>query len=638
MDSSMPQLPVEIYQEILYHLPAYRNQDIAISTLVNCILANSVLRAAALAPSVWKPHYQARYTHFEPARERIRRKKTADDWRLLYQERRKLDQEGLRLVDQIRLCSRGGRHELARKFVREYGFDLWDALKLEVTNFVVPECFGGPPPPFDGYEPKKYSMSSKFWSTALLGTITRIRALDIWKRIFSVGANPDSVSFEEALGSLSSAFDVSMNEISAKLDDIFQECTLILQDIGTPCNPNEAGYNIPTLCVDIRAALRALGFQRADGGRQFNRLMNQFPHSFLQPGNRTTIPISLVYVFVAMARRFGIEASPANFPGEVVAHIHIPNASEDLLMDMTTTNPPVPISQARQIIQSFVGFNLGDEPLGPEYTQPANSHVILERSFSNIITFIRHERTLDRILSPNTAVSQHWSYENHETAYYCISLCCILESQNEQFVPHPPDSKPLDLVAFLNDRLKPELQEIPRQAFHEFCTEHWEADEARDRISYKRGAGNNGENVTFFCGLIYRHKQYHYLGCIYGWEPHCSASEAWMAQMNVDKLPSGRSQPFYNTFAEDGQTRYVAQDNIIPITPNPRELQNLYNSRTTFGRYFEGVETDRNTWRRRMILSHELLTTYPDDDALGKRWLKGLVPHSLQRSKLSLEI
>lgn len=56
--------------------------------------------------------------------------------------------------------------------------------------------------------------------------------------------------------------------------------------------------------------------------------------------------------------------------------------------------------------------------------------------------------------------------------------------------------------------------------------------------------------VKYFAGMVLRHKAYHYLGVVVGWDPTCSATEEWIEQMNVDELPRGRDQPFYHVLCD----------------------------------------------------------------------------------------
>ena len=69
-------------------------------------------------------------------------------------------------------------------------------------------------------------------------------------------------------------------------------------------------------------------------------------------------------------------------------------------------------------------------------------------------------------------------------------------------------------------------------------------------------------------GQIFRHGRYNYLGAITGWDTQCRASDEWMRQMNIDHLPQGRTQCFYHVVADDGSTRYVAEENIELIYSN----------------------------------------------------------------------
>ena len=53
--------------------------------------------------------------------------------------------------------------------------------------------------------------------------------------------------------------------------------------------------------------------------------------------------------------------------------------------------------------------------------------------------------------------------------------------------------------------------------------------------------------------------RYGYDCVIIGWSTRCNASERWIRQMGVDRLPLGREQPFYHVLVPDGSQRYAAQ-------------------------------------------------------------------------------
>lgn len=82
-EPALPQLPVDIYIEVLKVLPAHRTDPTSVRTLVSCLQANTLVRTAALASVVWEAHYHARYTDCVPARETERKERLGGDWRLL---------------------------------------------------------------------------------------------------------------------------------------------------------------------------------------------------------------------------------------------------------------------------------------------------------------------------------------------------------------------------------------------------------------------------------------------------------------------------------------------------------------------------------------------------------------------------
>ncbi|KAG0255230.1 hypothetical protein BG011_005268 [Mortierella polycephala] len=66
----------------------------------------------------------------------------------------------------------------------------------------------------------------------------------------------------------------------------------------------------------------------------------------------------------------------------------------------------------------------------------------------------------------------------------------------------------------------------------------------------------------FYVGEVFRHRRYHYMGVIYGYDLKCEADEGWIRSMGIDALTQGRNQPFYNALLRDGISRYVAEQNI----------------------------------------------------------------------------
>merc|ERR1711939_307325 len=57
--------------------------------------------------------------------------------------------------------------------------------------------------------------------------------------------------------------------------------------------------------------------------------------------------------------------------------------------------------------------------------------------------------------------------------------------------------------------------------------------------------------VTYRVGHVFRHRIREYLAVIYGWDPYCRMQEQWIAHNQVDRLPNGRHQPFYNVRVDE---------------------------------------------------------------------------------------
>lgn len=179
---------------------------------MNCLLACSPLRSAALAPAVWKGLYRARYTHGVPEREKQRRDEAGNDWRVLYAQRRRIDREALSLLDSIRK-ERVGRHQHARTLVREYSFDVWDALRQE-SLLPTPNWYQGTGASEDTdvrVSVPDYALPRRYWARTVLGVIARHYVLGQWTKL--VTPRRDEVDFIQAMSGLSAFFEVSPTEV-----------------------------------------------------------------------------------------------------------------------------------------------------------------------------------------------------------------------------------------------------------------------------------------------------------------------------------------------------------------------------------------------------------------------------------------
>ena len=123
----LKELPFDIYVQILKQLPASAHSSEGPRTLVACHQANSILRSAASIAMVWEPHYRMRYTTSLPANELSRKQALGDDWKALYMERVRLDQQATKILDDI-IMERDGRLERAREVTSTLSYDVWNEI------------------------------------------------------------------------------------------------------------------------------------------------------------------------------------------------------------------------------------------------------------------------------------------------------------------------------------------------------------------------------------------------------------------------------------------------------------------------------------------------------------------------------
>ncbi|KAH9836946.1 uncharacterized protein C8Q71DRAFT_756197 [Rhodofomes roseus] len=615
MQRHWPWLPTELYADVLRFLPPDDDfADTSVKTLVNCLGAHSQLRVAALQPSVWKHHYCARYTECVEEREAQRREKTKGDYRRMYIARRKLDRRALEAVDEIRL-QLSGRHARAAAFVKEFSFDVWNALEREAQLPVPAYLLSGND---GGYLDEDVDMDAhvddiphvlprRYWAKAMMGVVARHHTLQKWASLYSAEEEEHSVTFEDALAGLSAFYDQSPKHISSWLGMLAHDCRVQLTAGGIELDPVSPDYDLPSLVVRLRETLRGMGFCIAEGDDFYNPL-NQFPHAFMRTESRKTIPMGLVYVYTSVARKLGIRASPTNYPGKVLCHIDpIDPEQNEMLFDVCGQSQPL-IFTSRDLRQMLVDIGLRPD-MPAEIIRPCKVGTILHRAAANTIIAVRwNQRRAAGSLTENHA----WcSY-----AAFCISL---LQSQDNQALSQNMDSKPLDALAVLNDVVCPALNPPAREILAKHCEKLVETDEEFARTVWPR----TGErSVMYFVGLIVQHKKYEYAGCIIGWHPMCLAKEDLSPVMEVQRLTRGWNQPFYWVVSVDGSKRYAAEEDLYPVDVRPDVIRRMFVNRSIFGRFFEGVHLDNAHKRGRLLPTQELQTLFPEDDQVGCSWVR----------------
>lgn len=175
-----------------------------ISDLVRISGVNKIIREAAQLPTLWASHYKAVYSICDPIREANRRSRYDNDYRLMFFERARMDNEALRDLDDIYLCRRS-RSECARSLVR-LSYDIWNAIERESLSS-LPKAIQGHG---DGAHP---SVTRSFWAREALQMIARNEAIQRWGALLD-SAVDNSMSIEEGFSGLSAFFGVRPELVS----------------------------------------------------------------------------------------------------------------------------------------------------------------------------------------------------------------------------------------------------------------------------------------------------------------------------------------------------------------------------------------------------------------------------------------
>jgi F-box protein 21 len=247
----------------------------------------------------------------------------------------------------------------------------------------------------------------------------------------------------------------------------------------------------------------------------------------------------------------GLDASPIDFPGTVLAHV-LPRheAAGPIIVDVSCPTNAILYPQR----------NNPPRALLPDIASPCTGLPMLMRASRNILSSLSDQDVCPSILR----------------ASLLLSICVHLLSQegdDDGFNQLLADAENVELEAwdciFLLDRLAPFLMSRSQGMIRSHCQTVLNAEAAAELNIHSR----TGISVKYFVGMAFVHTRYMYLGFIYGWDvspslffvmPHntdrsfkakCEATEDWVEYMRVEALPRGRNQTFYNVICNDGRNR-----------------------------------------------------------------------------------
>jgi F-box protein 21 len=236
--------------------------------------------------------------------------------------------------------------------------------------------------------------------------------------------------------------------------------------------------------------------------------MNHFPHHFLVR-ERKSLPISLVYVFVTLARRLGVMASPVDFPACVIAHVAHPcSGSPPIYVDVfgSGRGGPTLLSLQEDIPGRLAAVGMAGHA-APSWARPASAAPMLLRATRNIYSSFGAQPIDAR--GPNA----------HALAcatYVALSALAVLGPARPVIdrLVDVLERWPLDACAVLLDSLALGLDADMGHLLKEKIRAHLKDEE--DIASIRRPRHHN-VRVKHFVGMTFRHVTYHYQAFIIGW-------------------------------------------------------------------------------------------------------------------------
>lgn len=295
----------------------------------------------------------------------------------------------------------------------------------------------------------------------------------------------------------------------------------------------------------------------------FHQLRNLLPHLYLTTYKKT-IPLSLVHIFVSIARSLGITASPVDFPVRVLAHISDPAPNkDDFYVDVYGSS-----TQAILSLREDIPALLARQGIGPasieEFIAPCGANSMILRNTRNILASLRTD-------SPPL---------HQPSALLAFTIYSLLPLNNDAYKRVAEQvlsqAEPLDCATFLSQTLIPCLALVGaaemQKLLSEGCQKVLEDEETVAKAIKLRSSKD--KPVQYFVGMLFEHKKYQYTGLIIGWDvsmfniflsqicvfwiifqPVCNASERWIEEMGVSTLPRGKDQPFYSVVCQDSSSR-----------------------------------------------------------------------------------
>ncbi|KAI5813780.1 hypothetical protein BZA77DRAFT_284357 [Pyronema omphalodes] len=517
------------------------------------------------------------------------------NWLKLYIHRMNVERTTTRLLDEI--IANPTNHINNFNRIVDFGYDAKDTLARHAQ--VEDDQVDDP-------------LARRYQASIALQYLHRRRALQIWQDLRS-GVD---VPLEVAL----LAFDLFvMTGDSPDVEEIVVDFDLLAR-LFLFQTPEFYLLETSEKTLALITFLWEQGFKACPLGK-YRAMKNQFIGLTMRTV-RTAIPLTLVGIFCAVARRVGMKAYPCGFPNHMLAIVEAEgNEAVSVAGGAASASGKSNPSNVNSAAANYQYYDLfcspnrhprldkqrllddlssHDPALIPSLLSPSPTINIVLRQARNIINTCqltsRAEADIINICYPRI---------NHTYALYsAIAAHVILKpGYSHNYVTQLSEicnsHLPMD-VRFLEEEILPTVPEGREKGM---LTNVVGALRAQDEMP-RAVARREGEGVRYKVGMVLRHARYGYLGAVFGWTQECKQGEDWVQVMGVDGLNRGRRQPFYHVVVEDGSVRYLAEENIRPIKP---QLQNVQPLMHLAGKYFKRFDKETG-----MFVSN-MQAEFPDD-------------------------
>lgn len=540
-------LPDEVLQAIFRHLNAI--------TLTSISRVSKRFWSIADEHLIWKEICLRDFTHWDSSHEIGLRKSDAifHDWKGLYAVRHRahvatksslkaiIDEPVGRLTRVQRVC--------------EHGYGIKDTL-LQL---------------YQESPSTDFCLAQRYWTHTLLSCLNRSLALETLTRVRyrTDIENPT----ELAIASLD-MFMIGCSSIG-DIDDTFQRLNEYV-DAVRASYPDLDSQTPRTKAVTIASFLRSKGWVGITDGPDYYSIEHQFLGFSVRSEQRNSIPLISCVIYCYVCRAFNLKAQPCSYPNHIHAVIQPSDPAIDLDsnpldtsrlptgISTTSLDPPhrdQPAGPPSELTHLYMDpfHNHDPVPLSTLYTQlnflDPTASAAQRTSYLTPATprslLLRTAKNIQRSINTSFNTSTHLSMADAAyAALYVLVLFpttpAFLSSNLSELRQHYAGNFIEDIQNYITyiAPLTAGLGNFAGRA--DPLVKLIREEDARVKKPKVRAEVENGEEVRYSVGTVFRHRRQGYIAAVYGWDGKCEMGERWIMGNRVDQLGGGRGQPFYN--------------------------------------------------------------------------------------------